>query len=55
MRRIVQMSLWLVLLAVTCAAAQRTDEDLLGTWSGTWEGAGSGGFELTLEKAKTDR
>ena len=52
MRRIVQMSLWLVLLAVTCAAAQRTDEDLLGTWSGTWEGAGSGGFELTLEKSK---
>ena len=51
MRRIVQMSLWLVLLAVTCAAAQRTDEDLLGTWSGTWEGAGSGGFELTLEKS----
>jgi hypothetical protein len=27
--------------------------DLLGTWTGTWEGAGStGGFELTLEKGK---
>jgi len=27
--------------------------DLLGTWNGTWEGAGStGGFELTLEKGK---
>ena len=52
MRRIVQMSLWLVLLGATCAAAQRTDEDLLGTWSGTWEGAGSGGFDLTLEKSK---
>jgi hypothetical protein len=27
--------------------------DLVGTWNGTWEGAGSnGGFELTLEKGK---
>jgi hypothetical protein len=26
----------------------------LGTWTGTWEGAGSGGFELTLEKGKDD-
>ena len=40
------------------SAAQRgTDgsspgEPFLGTWTGTWEGAGSGGFELTLEKGK---
>ena len=28
-------------------------ESLVGVWSGTWEGAGSGGgFELTLEQAK---
>ena len=28
-------------------------EQFLGTWSGTWEGAGgTGGFELTLEKPK---
>jgi hypothetical protein len=28
-------------------------KDLLGTWSGSWEGAGgAGGFELTLEKGK---
>jgi hypothetical protein len=27
--------------------------DLVGVWSGTWEGGGgSGGFELTLEKGK---
>jgi hypothetical protein len=38
--------------------AQRGDdapkpESLVGTWAGSWEGAGSGGgFELTLEKAK---
>jgi hypothetical protein len=40
-----------MLLGVTCGAAQHADEDLIGTWSGTWEGAGSGGFELTLEKS----
>jgi hypothetical protein len=29
-------------------------EQFVGTWSGTWDsaGSGSGGFELTLEKAK---
>ena len=26
--------------------------DLTGTWSGTWDGAGTGGFELTIEKDK---
>ena len=47
----------LSLLVVTVAAigAQQPGEsgasnDVLGTWSGTWDGAGSGGFELTLEK-----
>ena len=24
----------------------------IGTWTGTWDGAGSGDFELTLDKAK---
>jgi hypothetical protein len=28
--------------------------DFFGVWSGTWEGSGSGGFELTLEKGKDD-
>jgi hypothetical protein len=52
MRRIAGLWLSLALLGVIGVAAQRGDEDLLGTWSGTWEGAGSGGFELTLEKSK---
>lgn len=26
--------------------------DLTGTWTETWDGAGTGGFELTLEKGK---
>jgi hypothetical protein len=48
--------LWVFLLGVMGSAAQRTDapppgEKFVGTWTGTWEGAGSsGGFELTLEK-----
>jgi hypothetical protein len=47
---------WVVVLGVVCSAKQGrqpTGEQYLGTWSGTWEGAGSsGGFELTLEKDK---
>jgi len=42
--------------ALGLGASQSSTEipkDLLGTWSGGWEGAGgSGGFELTLEKGK---
>ena len=30
----------------------KADNPFLGVWSGTWDGAGSGGFELTLEKTK---
>ena len=29
-------------------------DSFLGTWSGTWDGAGTGGFELILEKVKDD-
>lgn len=29
-------------------------EKFVGTWIGTWDGAGSGGFELTIEKDKSD-
>jgi hypothetical protein len=41
--------------AIAAAAQQAGDkpagERYIGTWSGTWEGgAGSGGFELTIEK-----
>lgn len=28
------------------------DEKFAGVWTGTWDGAGTGGFELTLEKPK---
>lgn len=50
--------LWIVILGATCAAAQRgaegskPGEQFLGTWTGTWHGSGTGGFELTLEKDK---
>jgi hypothetical protein len=51
--------LWLFIFGAMCSAAQRgpegasPGEQFLGTWNGTWEGAGgSGGFELTLEKDK---
>jgi len=53
---------WVVLLLVAfgaiVSATQRGEgpppgEQFVGTWSGSWEGAGSsGGFELTLEKSK---
>ena len=29
--------------------------DLTGIWTGTWEGAGTGGFELTLEKGPASK
>lgn len=54
-------SVWLFLFlfsAIGLAAQRGTEkspsvENLLGVWSGSWEGAGgSGGFELTLEKNK---
>ena len=41
-----------------CAAAQggvekaAPGEQFIGEWAGTWDGAGTGGFELTLEKNK---
>ena len=46
---------FLLALSVGRPAAQRGDgastaEQFVGVWSGTWDGAGSGGFELTIEK-----
>lgn len=48
---------WLVVFGALCSAAQgggekpSSGEAFVGTWTGTWEGAGaSGGFNLTLEK-----
>ena len=53
---------WVCLFLVICgafvSAAQRGEgppagEQFVGTWAGTWEGAGSaGGIELVLEKGK---
>jgi hypothetical protein len=45
-----------VVFGMLCSAAQRgadgtpPGERFLATWTGTWDGAGTGGFELTLEK-----
>ena len=55
-----RLSVWLFVLTfgAIAFAAQRGEgpppgEQFVGTWSGSWEGAGSsGGFELTLEKSK---
>jgi hypothetical protein len=52
--------IWLLVcvFGAVCSAAQRggettAAEQFLGTWTGKWDGAGSGGgFELTLEKDK---
>lgn len=49
---------WIFILGAMCSAAQRgaegskPGEPFLGTWIGTWDGSGTGGFELTLEKDK---
>ena len=42
--------LLLMLTAVGVAVQEPTS--YVGTWKGSWDGAGTGGFELTLEKAK---
>jgi hypothetical protein len=46
------VAVW-VAMASTPSSGQPSSsgEQFLGVWSGTWEGAGSGGFEVTLEKA----
>lgn len=41
-----------VVISVPLAAGQSSGEHYLGTWTGTWDGAGSGDFELTIDKAK---
>jgi hypothetical protein len=53
-------SMWLlIVLGAVCSAAaygaqgSSGGDPYLGTWTGTWDGADSGGgFELTLEKGK---
>lgn len=55
-RRIPYAGLCLLLSAGLCVAARQaaeSGEQFIGTWTGSWAGAGSsGGFELTLEKSK---
>lgn len=49
-----------VLVFILCAVSspaqgtsqQQAGDPYVGTWTGTWDGAGTGGFELTLEKDK---
>ncbi len=59
-RRLLGTCLALLLLGVVCSAADQGGADtasakeFFGTWTGTWDGAGSGGFELILEKGKND-
>jgi hypothetical protein len=55
-RNAARVCLLLLALGASHTSAQQSSagEQFLGTWAGTWElpGAGSGGFELTLEKGK---
>lgn len=47
---------WVFIFGAVCSAAQQSGgnaapgEQYLGRWTGTWDGAGTGGFELMLEK-----
>jgi hypothetical protein len=57
--RQILVSALLMVILVVCAAAQSVSdakssgEQYVGTWSGRWEGSGSGGgFELTIEKGQ---
>ena len=59
MRKRCGVLVWLFVFGALCSAAQRgsegasSGEPFVGTWTGTWEGAGStGSFELTFEKGK---
>lgn len=38
--------------AATAARQAANGEEYVGTWPGTWDGSGSGQFDLTLEKDK---
>jgi hypothetical protein len=58
-RNVLRMVMCLSLFGAAAVAAQRgaegtpPGEQFVGTWTGTWEGGGgTGGIELTLEKAK---
>lgn len=55
MRRVFCTCISLLIVGAVCSGLQQRAEEgsasqFFGIWTGTWEGAGSGGFELTLEK-----
>jgi hypothetical protein len=55
MRTVCGISLWIVVLAALAAGQSGSTttaaaDQYLGTWTGTWDGAGTGGFEITLER-----
>jgi hypothetical protein len=53
MRRPFVLTVAIAMLSIgALAAGQPSGEKYLGTWAGTWDGAGSGDFELTIDKAK---
>jgi hypothetical protein len=53
MGRAFALTFSIVVLSIgALAAGQSSGEKYLGTWAGTWDGAGSGDFELTIDKAK---
>src|SRR5690242_7970636 len=41
-----------IVLVGAAAHVVHAAADYAGVWTGTWDGSGSGGFELTLEKGK---
>lgn len=51
-RRLVVALLLSITIAGVHAQKGSVPDELAGTWTGTWDGAGSGGFELVLEKGK---
>ena len=53
MRRAFVLTVAIAVLSIgALAAGQSSGEKYLGTWAGTWDGAGSGDFELTIDQAK---
>lgn len=50
LRRVI-LCLSILIVTVVCFNAQEPSS-FVGTWTGSWDGAGTGGFELTLEKGK---
>jgi hypothetical protein len=52
-RVLISLVLMLGLVTARAQEAGPVPEKFLGLWVGTWEGGGTGGFELLLDKSKT--